>query len=92
MNKKVDDLLNEYRKLGCWELVYLMFFISSIIFIVLVFIESNKFLYGILLLISLLIFWIYGIAIRKQREKCESFKYLLYFAADVNNKRNHESY
>lgn len=82
MNKKVDDILNEYKKLATWETFYLILFVSLIVFIVLVIVESNKLPCGILLVINIFVFAIYGHAIKTQRMKCESLKRLLYIIAD----------
>mgnify|MGYP000550136010 CR=1 FL=1 len=82
MNKNIDDILNEYKKLAIWETCYLMLFVSLIVFIVLVTVESNKLLYGILLVINIFLFAVYGTAIKKQRVICESLKRLLYIVAD----------
>lgn len=82
MNKKIDDILNEYKKLATWETFYLILFVSLIVFIVLVIVESNKLLYGILLIINILVFAAYGSAIKEQRVLCESLKRLLYTVAD----------
>lgn len=80
-NKEIDDILNEYKKLAIWETFYLILFVSLIVFIVLVIVDSNKFLYGILLVINILFFAIYGHAIKMQRMKCDSLKRLLYTVA-----------
>lgn len=82
MNKRVDDILNEYKKLAIWETCYLMLFVSLIVFIVLVIVESNKLLYGILLIINILVFAAYGSGIKEQRVLCKSLKRLLYIVAD----------
>lgn len=82
MNKKIDDILNEYKKLATWETFYLMLFVSLIVFIVLVIVESNKLLYGILLIINIFVFAVYGTAIKKQKVICESLKRLLYTIED----------
>lgn len=82
MNKKIDDILNEYKKLATWETFYLILFVSLIVFIVLVIVESNKLPCGILLVINIFVFAVYGTAIKKQRVICESLKRLLYIVAD----------
>lgn len=81
-NKEIDDILNEYKKLATWETFYLILFVSLIVFIVLVIVESNKLLYGILLVINIFVFALYGTSIKKQRVICESLKRLLYTVAD----------
>lgn len=65
-NKEIDDILNEYKKLATWETCYLMLFVSLIAFIVLVIVESNKLLYGILLVINIFVFALYGTAIKSK--------------------------
>lgn len=82
MNKEIDEILSEYRMLGTWQTVYLMFFVSLIIFITLVIVDSNKFLYAILLVINILFLSIYGHAIKMQRMKCDSLKQLLYIVVN----------
>lgn len=81
-NKEIDDILNEYKKLATWETFYLILFVSLIVFIVLVIVESNKLLYGILLVINIFVFAVYGTAIKKQRVICKSLKRLLCIVAD----------
>lgn len=81
MNKNIDDILNEYKKLAIWETCYLMLFVSLIVFIVLVTVESNKLLYGILLVINIFLFACYGHSIKKQRVICKSLKRILYTVA-----------
>lgn len=81
MNKNIDDILNEYKKLAIWETCYLILFVSLIVFIVLVIVESNKLLYGILLVINIFVFAVYGTSIKKQRVICKSLRRLLYTVA-----------
>lgn len=81
-NKEIDDILNEYKKLATWETFYLILFVSLIVFIVLVIVESNKLPCGILLVINIFVFAVYGTAIKKQKVICESLKRLLYTVAE----------
>lgn len=91
MNKKIDDILLEHKKLVIWEMIYFMFFVSLIVFIVLVIVENNKLLYAVLLVINILLFGFYGSAIKKQRMICESLKQLLYTIANKHKEALQEN-